>query len=278
MTNATKFMSSVAIAAMLCAGGAHAQNVAVPYTPDNSADEVPSLGFAPAAPIKQAPVPTAETDTKKTQVDTAVNAAPQLPNPKVDLDYNLQNIPAESQDIVKRVREVTRQKYMQAINSLPKSKTEFLDVPENVNATLGNTVKNGSNLTVTGIAKRWSNQDLMMIAAKTGFNPEEAAQKCRLAAGGVVETDKGAYIINVTEDLQGTTTFEGVVKTVSIMPSALCNPPSSPPKDVGAIVRVGKKYVIALPGATQCTPPRTISGSARISYEYDGNGVGRCTY
>jgi hypothetical protein len=265
----------------------HAQNVAVPYNspPSSAAKQPTNLGIVPAAPEVKVP-PDAQEPAKQQKKEELKKAAKAPAPPPVearstlpDLQSNkgLEGLTPQNAVLIQKVRAQIQQKMQEAMANISKEETKILDMPSDTTGEAA-APKTGSSLKITGNVVQWGPMDLQQIGLKLGYNPQQAAQRCRLAFTGAIETDKDPATLGAPTTGIIEVYFTGRIKQVMLSPLAACDPPASLPKDAGLLIRNENKLFVTLPGATTCVPPQPISGNARLTVTYTGDGKGQCQF
>ncbi|MDD5586637.1 MAG: hypothetical protein PHY92_06755 [Alphaproteobacteria bacterium] len=123
----------------------------------------------------------------------------------------------------------------------------------------------------------WGAKDVSQINGVLGFTPQQIPSSCQLRLDGSIKTDKGTYRSIIYAGQRSAVKFDGVIKEVSFVPRAVCNPPSGSLPQTGGIIRkVGDKLSVQLRNVVSCPLPQKASSSLEV--QYGGDGTAKCQF
>ena len=131
-------------------------------------------------------------------------------------------------------------------------------------------------LTVT-ISKRsiFGATDVQKIGAKLGLRRRDIFSSCILAAQGVMQTDKGTYLLVGQASPQAEVNYDGMIRNYMMTGVALCAAKAPLPPGSGFLTEIGDRFSIPLQ-AIHCPPPdRQVTG---LTITYDGSDTSQCDY
>ncbi|MDR3424356.1 MAG: hypothetical protein P4M13_04665 [Alphaproteobacteria bacterium] len=115
---------------------------------------------------------------------------------------------------------------------------------------------------VIGDKSMFGSQDVQKIGDKLGLTRDQIASSCYLGVEGLLQTDKGEYLITNAAPAPATINYDGVIKDYLISGSALCAGSNG-------------QAIISLEPAN-CPPPKSLA--TKLTITYDGSGTSQCVY
>ncbi|MDE1900809.1 MAG: hypothetical protein KGI37_04080 [Alphaproteobacteria bacterium] len=117
-------------------------------------------------------------------------------------------------------------------------------------------------------------KDVETIHDKLGLSQNQVATSCILTVRGIVQTSKGAAIINGGNAAQVAVRYDGTIKGYFMSATALCTA-GHLPDDAGFLTEIGGRYDITLQAISCPAPTRQ---TQQLVITYDGTATSRCDY
>ena len=126
----------------------------------------------------------------------------------------------------------------------------------------------------------WGTNDIQLIERVLGYNAQTIPSQCQLRLRATVETNQGvaSFRSDIHTGRNETIGYAGLVKSISLRPYAVCNPPRSLPRNGGIIMRTGDKYTLQLMGMGSCSPAPNQSIGRTLEIQYMGDSKVTCKF
>jgi len=121
----------------------------------------------------------------------------------------------------------------------------------------------------------WGDGDINQIQQSLGFSKDDVQQHCHLSMNGLLSTAGGSAAFTMGPyGKHGSMTINDKPQSLTVNPIAMCD--AIPLKDnLGTVVQLGKRYVVALSGGPCDAPPVDAS---HLLIHYNGDGKSSCEY
>ena len=121
----------------------------------------------------------------------------------------------------------------------------------------------------------FGSKDVQTIQDKLGMSRDEIGQSCILTLSGMLQTDKGSYMIASGATPQVTVRYDGMIKDYMMLGMAKCAYSGKLPPGSGFLTLIDGRFNIGL-SLVKCDPPnRQVS---ELVVTYDGTPKSRCQY
>jgi len=117
--------------------------------------------------------------------------------------------------------------------------------------------------------------DVQQITQKLGLGHDQVASSCILTVRGLLQTDKGTYIIDGGASPQVALRYDGVIKNYLMSGNALCAADPNLPQGSGFLTEIGGRYSLPLQMINCPAPNRQAS---QLMITYDGGKSAQCVY
>ncbi|MDR3450352.1 MAG: hypothetical protein P4M15_11510 [Alphaproteobacteria bacterium] len=117
-------------------------------------------------------------------------------------------------------------------------------------------------------------KDIKTIGDKLGLSREDIPSHCILTVRGLLQTDKGGYVIDGGASPQLVARYDGMIQNFLISGHALCTA-GQLPMGSGFITETGGRYDVGLQPITCPAPKRQ---AARLTITYTGDDHSQCSY
>lgn len=131
----------------------------------------------------------------------------------------------------------------------------------------------------------WGREDIKRITESLGYEEQEIPANCQVRLNTYLETDSAmkSYRLSLYSNTQRTIRYDGVVKSMSATPIAVCyKPKKALPRKGDILFRISDKYGVSLsPGncAAPARDPKTQSEDPEgILMTYKGDGKVECAF
>lgn len=119
--------------------------------------------------------------------------------------------------------------------------------------------------------------DVQQIMLKLGLSRDQIVSSCFLGVEGLLQTDKGEYLITTeAAPAPATVSYDGIIKNYLMSAAALCTAdPRRIPAASGQMNMSNGRFIVTL-DPTTCPPPNR--QTTRLTVTYQGNGKSQCSY
>lgn len=129
---------------------------------------------------------------------------------------------------------------------------------------------------IIGEKSIFGDQDLKTISNKLGLKRDQVSSACTLSPRGIVQTDKGAYILAGDGSPHSSTRYDGTIKNYIMSAQASCAASiGSLPPGSGFITQIGDQYIVPLQQIHCPVPNRQVTS---LTVTYDGSNKSQCAY
>lgn len=183
---------------------------------------------------------------------------------------NATNITPEQQQRLQQLIEVR----VQQLNQRPPTiidEPQLLELPESYAANLPNA------LAVALSPKYvWGINDAQSIQGALGYVPQQIPSNCQLRIDTQLLADRDVVMRSVFSGQQSNLRYSGSIRSLNLLPKAVCNAPAQLPQSGRPIMRNGKMLIIPLTAFSSCPlPPATAKA---LELQYLGDGKVNCNY
>jgi hypothetical protein len=120
----------------------------------------------------------------------------------------------------------------------------------------------------------FASSDIQEITGKLGLSRDQIPTSCILTVLGVMQTDKGSYIISGPATPHVTTNYDGQIQSYMMTATALCTAGHLPPNS-GFLSQINGRYRIPL---QQIECPVPTQQATELVITYNGTSEARCAY
>ncbi|MDR3423840.1 MAG: hypothetical protein P4M13_02005 [Alphaproteobacteria bacterium] len=117
--------------------------------------------------------------------------------------------------------------------------------------------------------------DVQKITSRLGLRRSRVASSCILAMRGLMQTDKGAYILEGGTSPKIKVHYDGMIKNYQMAAQAWCTVDNKLPLDSGVLTEMNNRYDIPLEQITCPVPNQQVTS---LTITYDGSGTSQCVY
>ncbi|MDR3425116.1 MAG: hypothetical protein P4M13_08640 [Alphaproteobacteria bacterium] len=118
-------------------------------------------------------------------------------------------------------------------------------------------------------------RDMQVIGDKLGLDPSGVSSACSLSLFGLLQTNKGSYILDAGLGAQAIVHYDGIIKNNMITARAMCALNHAPPQGKGILTEMKDRYIVNLQ-QIQCASP--LRQTSTLTVTYDGSGRSLCVY